>query len=152
MATQTEAAEHLDVVPRTFRRLQKEGVLPPSKGRGSYDLDACRTAYIRHLRGVASGQHNASPEALDLMQERARKERAQADKTEFDLSVSKKEYVHISHLEQVLERFASAAAGKLESVGARLRQKYPDLKSRHVDGIRKEIAELGNSLANLRPF
>lgn len=151
MATQAEVGQHLDVTDRTIRDLLTRGVLPPSKGRGSYDIDACRVAYIRHLRGVASGQHSAEPRELDLMVERARKESAQADKTEFELAVAKKEYVHISHLESVLERFASAASAKFDSIVSRLHQKYPDLKSRHLDGIRKEIAEARNYVAGLQP-
>ncbi len=60
MANQTEAAAYLDVSTRRHRDLVKNGVLPPSKGPGGYDLDAHRVAYIRHLRGVNPGQHVGS--------------------------------------------------------------------------------------------
>jgi phage terminase Nu1 subunit (DNA packaging protein) len=151
MSTQKEVAEHLDLSDRQVRYHLTGGVLPPSKGHGGYDLDACRVAYIRHLRGVASGQRSEDSEALDPIAERARKDAAQANRTEFDLSVLKKEYIHVSHLERMLERFASAAAAKFDSIGARLHQQYPDLKARHIDGIKAEIADARNYVAGLQP-
>jgi phage terminase Nu1 subunit (DNA packaging protein) len=74
-----------------------------------------------------------------------------ANRTEFELSVAKKEYVHISHLENVLSRFASAAGAKFDSITARLKQKYPELKSKQIDSIKREIAEARNYVAGLAP-
>ncbi len=152
MATQEQVAAHLYMHPRTLRKYLKDGVLPPNRGTGGYDIDACREAYIHHLRGVASNQvHTGDPDGLDPIAERARKDAAQANKTEFELSVAKKEYVHVGHLEKVLSRFASSAAAAFDSIAARLHQKYPDLKARHIDGIRTEIAEVRNYVAGLQP-
>ena len=151
MATQEQVAEHLCMHPRTLRKYLKDGVIPPNRGTGGYDLDACRQAYITHLRGVASNQVSSDPDGLDPIAERARKDAAQANKTEFDLAVAKKEYVHISHLENILARFASAAAAKFDSITARLKQKYPDLKARQIESIKGEIAEARNYVAGLRP-
>ena len=128
MAIQKEAAAYLDVSTRRHRDLVKSGVLPPSKGPGGYDLDAQRVAYIRHLRGVASGQHNPTPGSPDLTKERARKERAYADKIEFELAIARKEYVHISNVERVLEQFATAAADRFDAVASRLKHRYPSMK------------------------
>jgi terminase small subunit / prophage DNA-packing protein len=58
MATQEEVAKRLDLTSRWVRHLLKAGVLPVSKGRGGYNLDACTTSYIRYLRGVNSNQIN----------------------------------------------------------------------------------------------
>lgn len=151
MATQAEIAEHLDLSDRKVRDYIKRGVLPGSKGKGGYDTDACRLAYIRHIRGVASGQVSEAPDSLDLNAERARKERAQAEKTEFDLAVLRRQYVHISLFEGMLERFASQAASRLDAIRSRLRVKYPDLTAAHIDGITKEIAEARNAIADLEP-
>lgn len=151
MATQQEVAEHLDLSTRSIRNHLTAGHLPPSRGPGGYDLDACRVAYIRHLRAVASGQAAGDGDGLDPVAERARKDAAQANKTEFDLAVAKKEYVHISHLENVLARFASAAAAKFDAITARLKQKYPELKARQIESIKMEIAEARNYVAGLRP-
>lgn len=151
MATQQELAAHLDLTDRSIRNHLKAGHLPPSEGRGGYDIDACRVAYIRHLRAVASGQASSDGDDLNPVVEMARKNAAQANKTEFDLAVAKKEYVHISHLENILARFASAAAAKFDSITARLKQKYPDLKARQIESIKAEIAEARNYVAGLRP-
>lgn len=56
MAKQIDVANHLDLSDRQVRNLIKSGALPGSKGPGGYDIDACRVAYIRHLRGLATGQ------------------------------------------------------------------------------------------------
>jgi len=60
MATQIELAAHLDLSTRRVRDLLRDGILPPSKGNGGYDIDASRVNYIRHLRGLASGQQRGS--------------------------------------------------------------------------------------------
>lgn len=73
MASQQQIAAHLDLTPRRVRDLVKNGVLPPSKGPGGYDLDATRTAYIRYLRGVGTGQTHEG-EVCDLVAERQRLE------------------------------------------------------------------------------
>jgi len=56
------------------------GVLPDA-ARGVHDLDACRLAYLRHMREVAAGRSgvSASGDALDLAGERARLAKEQAD-------------------------------------------------------------------------
>lgn len=55
MATQAEIGTHLDLSDRSVRELLTKGVLP-SAPRGEHDLDACRLAYVRHLRAVAAGR------------------------------------------------------------------------------------------------
>ena len=65
MATQKEIAEHLDLTDRYIRKLIASGVLPAANGKGTYDLDVYRLAYIRYLRGVASGQVRASYDTED---------------------------------------------------------------------------------------
>lgn len=59
MATIGEAAAHLFMDERTFRKIVDEGVIQRA-GRGSYDLDQVREEYIRHIREVASGRSNES--------------------------------------------------------------------------------------------
>lgn len=55
MATQAEIGLHLDLSDRSVRDLISRGVLPQSP-RKALDLDACRIAYIRHLRETAAGR------------------------------------------------------------------------------------------------
>jgi len=70
MATQQEVADHLDVSDRTVRELIEKSILPDA-GRGMLDLDACRVAYLRHLREIAAGRGGAA-EQESLSTERAR--------------------------------------------------------------------------------
>lgn len=92
MATQIEIGKHLDMSDRNVRDLIKRGVLPGSRGPGGLDLDECRVAYIRYMRGIASGQVSSS-EDLDAAHERARKDKAQADKTELEVARLKRQMV-----------------------------------------------------------
>lgn len=84
MATQKQVADHLDLSERQIRRLVKSGVLPAAKGPGGLKLDDCRLAYVRYLRGLASGQIEPAEAAdthdLDLNTQRARLAREQADR------------------------------------------------------------------------
>lgn len=154
MATRAELARHLDMLPRTTHDLLAQSIIPDpvpgANGIPVYDLDASRVAYIRHLRKMASVRAPTG-DRLELMAERTRKEAAHAEKLEFEMSVAKKEYVPIAVLEDILERFASACAAKFDSIGARLKQNYPELKARHIEGIKKEIAETRNYIAGLSP-
>lgn len=75
MATQEELAAHLDLSDRQIRDLAAREVLPRAR-RGQWDLDACRLAYLRHLRELAAGRD------AQLAMERARLAKGQADAQE----------------------------------------------------------------------
>ena len=77
MASQAELAAHLVLDQAAVSRHVKNGVIP-SAGRGRYDLDECRKAYILHIRAQASGRQGAGP-GLSLEGERARLAKEQAD-------------------------------------------------------------------------
>lgn len=88
MATIAECAAHLDMGERNLIELISRGVIERQPGRGKYDLDAVRTAYIRHLRSVAAGRKpeggdEAAPSTLD--KERERYMRTRADREELRL-------------------------------------------------------------------
>ena len=78
MATQAETAKHLIMGVRRFRQLCDMGVFPRPEKKGQWNKRLCREAYIKHLRGVASG-HKPENSDLDLTEERARLAREQAD-------------------------------------------------------------------------
>ena len=77
MATQAEVGQHLDLSERSVRDLITRAILPQTS-RKALDLDACRIAYIRHLRETAAGRATGA-EADDLTAERARLAKEQAD-------------------------------------------------------------------------
>ena len=74
MATQSEIASHIDLSTRQISNLLKRGILPPAIARGGLNIDACRLAYIRYLRGMGRNQiselSDDDPEA-DVNKERA---------------------------------------------------------------------------------
>lgn len=78
MATQKEVADHIDLSVRQVQNLLKSGVLPTAVGKG-LDVEACRLAYIRHMRGKVTGQVASSPGELDAQEERARLTHHQAN-------------------------------------------------------------------------
>ncbi|MGI4943476.1 MAG: hypothetical protein ACRYHQ_23405 [Janthinobacterium lividum] len=84
MASQTEVAEHLDLSQQAVSQMIAEGVLPAAQARRGLDLKACRVAYVRHLRERAAGRasDDADGEGLDLVGQRARLAKAQADAQE----------------------------------------------------------------------
>ncbi len=86
MATLAEIADHLDLSVRSVSSLKRSGILPDA-GRGANDLDACRRAYIGHLRETAAGRA-AAYGPLDLTAERARLAHAQAAKCERENAVA----------------------------------------------------------------
>jgi phage terminase Nu1 subunit (DNA packaging protein) len=88
MATQREVADHLGVSQPVVAKLVAAGVFQPT-GRGGLDLDACRKAYLGRLREEAAGRAahggaDGDPEELDLVAERARLAKAQADRIEME--------------------------------------------------------------------
>lgn len=95
MATQKQVAEHLDLSTVSVSELIKNGVIPPSIGPGGLDLDACRVAYIRNLRGRATGRVRApvSADGLELNAERARLAHHQANKAALDEQETRGELV-----------------------------------------------------------
>jgi len=109
MANQTEVAGHLDLSQAAVSQLASAGVIKPAKGRGSYSVDECRVAYIRHLREVAAGRSAGDPEAPNLVLERARLARAQADAQERKNREAEGELIEMEHAERVFfEAFRNA--------------------------------------------
>lgn len=84
-----EVGEHLDLGLTSIKELLRDGTIPGAKGPGGLDLDECRIAYIRNLRGKAAGRIKQAPPpvpdgALELNAERARLAHHQANKAALD--------------------------------------------------------------------
>ena len=80
MATQAEVGAHLGVTQSTVAELLRRKIIPRGTGRGSLDIDSCRLAYVAHLRQVAAGRLGDGDGELDLVAERARLAKEQADR------------------------------------------------------------------------
>jgi hypothetical protein len=115
MATQAEVAEHLDLTQPAVAKLLAAGHLPAAEGRGNLDLEACRVAYIRRLREQAAGRasEGADAEGLDLVAERARLAKEQADAQSMKNARERGELV-------LAQPYTDAIIGLIEGCKARL--------------------------------
>ena len=154
MATQEEIAEHLDLSARQVQRLIKQGVLPVSKGSRGYDPDACRFAYINHLR--ARSQHDIEP---DLQLEDGELERRQAEATlklteerarDLELKNQSKEgqLIPTTFASWVLsKKLVPGMASQLDTLPLTLKRKAPDIQQRHLSILERELAKTRNLMA-----
>lgn len=159
MATQVEVAAHIDLSDRQVRSLVTEGVLPASKGAGGLNIDACRLAYIRYLRGMSSGQvkpevppdiEGVDPLAeLRLTQERLRLTSAQAEGQELKNEVTKRKSVPTDFATFVLSRLAAEIGSILDTLPLTLKRRHPDLEVRHIETVQRELAKARNRSATL---
>ncbi len=83
-ATQDQVAEHLDISVQRLRTIMNKGNLP-RWNKEPPNLDTYRVAYIRWIRGIATG-HKSQDSNLDLSAERAKLTRAQTEKTQIEIS------------------------------------------------------------------
>lgn len=155
MATQQEVARHLDLGDaRYIRQLLERGILPRAKV--GLDLDACRVAYIRHLRTVAAG-HQSADGALDLTAERARLSKEQADAQELKNAITRGELVSALDVQSLGASFASGVSQRvlgLRVLAPAIRAAETDDAGATIleDGAREaleEIARVGDIVAEL---
>lgn len=104
MATEKEIAAHLDLSDRSVRELKRKAVLPPA-GKGQMDVDACRLAYIRHLRGAAAGRDSSRVGSLEA--ERARLAAAQAEAQERKNARERGELVNLPDITHAISGFVA---------------------------------------------
>lgn len=158
MATQVEVAAHLDLSDRQVRNLVADGVLPASKGAGGLDLDACRLAYIRYLRGLNSGQvkqqqEPAAPDDIDplaeakLTEQRLRLTAAQADAQELKNEVTRRRQIDVGFLTFALSKLAPAVSSAFDTLPMTMRRRHPDLQARHLDTLEREATKIRNACA-----
>ena len=150
MATQKKVAEHLDLSLRHVQKLIKDGKLPPAKGRNGYDIDACRFAYIRYLRGVGSGQVQAS-EVVEtdgddysklLEYEKYREKKRQND-------IDESLVAPVSLLTDALHAAANQIVPILESLPLIMKRNWPEISGDEIMLVKKSIAECGNAIADM---
>lgn len=113
MPTQNEIALHLDLSVRSVRNLQSEGVLSKDN-----TLDEARVAYIRRLREQAAARLSKDGGA-DLVAERARLSRLQADKVEIEIAVKRGELVSLVDAERAWSALVGAFRSKMLTLASR---------------------------------
>jgi terminase small subunit / prophage DNA-packing protein len=113
VATLHEVAAHLGVTIKYVQDLIANGTLE-KRGRGEYDLDACREAYITRLREAAAGRANSGD--LNLTEERARLAKEQADAKEMENSITRGELVYIDDVAKRVEVALSKVKTKILAI------------------------------------
>lgn len=151
MATQKEVAEHLDLTERHVRRLLRDGIIPPSKA-GGHDLDGCRLAYIRYLRGIRSGQIKPSVRQEDqqpgdyaslLEIEKYRKAKREND-------IEEGVVVPVALLTDALHKAGTIIVATLESLPLLMKRHWPEITGDQVTMVKKAVAECRNTIADMK--
>ena len=67
------------------------------------------------------------------------------------LATQRKEHVHVSVIQGLLEQFAGQPAAIFQSAPSRIKNRLPHLKSRDINIIKKELAGISDANADIRP-
>lgn len=145
MATQAQVAAHLGVSAKYINDLIGKGVIAYA-AKGKYDIDACRKAYIEHIREQAAGR--ASSGELNLSEERARLAKEQADAKEMENAVERGDLVYIEDVAKQIENQLTKVRTRLLSVPTKVAPEAHACASvREVQGvIEQAIIEALNEL------
>lgn len=111
----------------------------------SSSLDDIRIAYIRRLREQAAARTSDGP--LDLVNERARLAKEQADRLAMQNEVTRCELAPVALIEQVLSRAGTKVAGILEAIPGMIRRRSKSISSDDLDCITAEIVRARNIAA-----
>lgn len=158
MATQSDVAAHLDLSQAAVSQLVNEGVLPTPAGRGGLDLGASRIAYIRRLREQAAGRAplGDGPVDLDLVRERARLAKGQADAQEMRNDVMRGLVVLVTDVAAIVGRQFSSIRTRLLAIPAeramRIHQAstVPETQQLLHDAVHDVLTELSTPEAATR--
>jgi phage terminase Nu1 subunit (DNA packaging protein) len=91
----------LGITERQVYNLARDGKIPRAS-RGRYDVLACVRSYLSHLREVAAGRSSGGDGVADLVGERARLAREQADAQAMKNAQRRGELASVFELEQLL--------------------------------------------------
>ena len=92
--TVAEFAAHVGLSTKGANQLIERGIIK-RQSRASYDLDACRLAYLEHLRSTAAGRGASGEGDASLSSARARLTAARAEQAELEIKKSRHEFVPI---------------------------------------------------------
>ena len=149
MAKLTEVAEHLDLSTTRIHGLVKAGILP-NGGRAAYDLDACRVAYIRYIREIAAGR-GSKDGSVDLVAERARLTRAQAECAERRNAVQAGEFLARNEVHRLVTSAFARVRAKMLSLPSKLAPLVSGTTSAKAQGaLKSEIYAALNELGSTR--
>lgn len=140
--TQAEFGRLIGVSQQAVSDMISRGVLAQGASIGDWLL-----AYCENLREVAAGR--ASTGELDLMQERARLAKEQADKVAMLNARLRRELAPVWVLEIALAGVARQVAGVLEAIPVKLKRNSDTISTKDLDFITREIITARNLAASV---
>lgn len=141
IVTQKVFGEIVGISQPAVSDLMKRGILIENDAVGNWLI-----SYCSHLREQAAGRAG-SDGSLDLVSERARLAKEQADKVAFQNAVTRNQLAPVELLEEVLAKAAARINGIFEAIPGMIKRRVPSLKSEEVDLIYAEIARGRNIIA-----
>lgn len=146
----TELGALLDLSARRVRELAEAGVLR-RHGQGRFIAEEARADYLRHLRETAAGRAAAGDGGLDLVAERTRLAKAQADRQELELAVRRGQLVDSDQVKAGFIGLVTAARNRLLGVPSKAKARVPHLTVRDIEQLEDLIAEALSGLADGDP-
>ena len=140
--TQVQFAELVGVTQQAISDLVNRGTLRRGDTAGAWLI-----SYCANLREQAAGR--ASTGDLDLVQERARLAKEQADKVAMANAVERRELAPVSLMEVILAKLGRQIVGILEALPVTLKRNCPHLAADDIKTIQAEIIKARNYAANI---
>lgn len=105
-------------------------------------------AYCSNLREQAAGRAGADG-GLDLVSERARLAKEQADKVAYQNAITRNQLAPVDLLEEVLAKAAAKINGVFDAIPGMIKRRVPTLSSEEIDLIALEISRGRNIVASM---
>lgn len=143
---QKDFAKLVGVSQQAVSMLHRQGRLKAGGTAGEW-----LSGYISNLREQAAGRKGAAQtdSGLDLVSERARLAKEQADKVALHNAVTRKEYAPVGIISMVLADGARQIVSIMETLPKRIKQRYPAIPAEAMDVIRTSIVDVRNAAANI---
>jgi len=141
--TQAGFGDLVGITQPAVSELVRRKILPDGASADEWLL-----AYCDHLREMAAGRGGES--GAELVAERARLAREQADKIAMQNAVTRGELAPAYVLEEVLSRAGARAARLLETIPGTLRRRLPQLTSDDIAVVTGIVAKARNLAAAMK--
>ena len=139
MATNDEVASHLGISPTRVSELKSAGILPEARRRAN-DLNTCREVYLEHLREVAAGRMAKDGGGVDLVTERARLARAQAEKCERQNAIAEGKFLEVAVVHRLVTGSFARVRAKMLALPSKMAPLVaPAMEPAKAQGILRDV-------------
>lgn len=141
--TQADFGKLVGISQPAVSGLISRGILSPGS-----TLQEWLHGYCDHLREMAAGRASGGG-GLDLVQERARQAKEQADRIAMQNAVTRKEHAPVWLLEMTLASVSRQIVGILESIPVNLKRNSDSITTKDLEFITREIQTARNLAATV---